>query len=677
MAGGGRAGEPENAPLGTSLASEEFFRELARLRVVTGGPSGGLVTMELVNGPESHRMRIRRWQRTLEVLWHRYWRRALRWRERLWISEEALHLLLAAGVGVVGGLVNLVFYYAIEAVTLLFLHQPGDPVEVAELLGPWERLFTPALGGLLAGLVLHWGLQWVKRPGTTNLLEAVAAGDGRLPFRPNLVRALSSLISIGTGASVGREGGITQLSATLASKWGQWRRWPPYRLRLLVGCGAAAGIAAAYNAPISGAVFAAWIVLGNFSMLLFAPLVVSAVVASVLSRSFFGIRSWYEVPVVEFTRLGQLPWFLLLGIVGGVTGVLFLKMLRFTEERFRRIPWPVYGRMALGGLIVGLIALAYPGVWGNGYVVANRILHGEFERLTADWVSAGLTGERWGLVFLAGLLSAKLLATVVTVGSGAVGGVFTPTLFLGAAVGAAFGLSLHLLGAALHLPVSTFALVGMGCVFSATTRSPLLAMILVFEISLNYSLMPPLMLGCVVAALVAGRLHPDSVYTETLRVRGLDTTTEVTLDCRVGDLMRDPVPPVRETATLQEMAQRFLTRTNNFLPVVDGENRLLGVVALHDLKPFLNAGEELRAVIAYDVMRPPPAWLTPNQTLFEALPVVLRSEQQHIPVVNSPSERKLVGALVRAEVLGLLTEAMARSAEARLTGQTGPAPARR
>jgi len=159
-----------------------------------------------------------------------------------------------------------------------------------------------------------------------------------------------------------------------------------------------------------------------------------------------------------------------------------------------------------------------------------------------------------------------------------------------------------------------------------------------------------------------------------LRARGVEPATEASLDCRVGDLMREPVPPVRETATLQEMAQRFLTRTNNFLPVVDAENRLLGVVALHDLKPFLNAGEELRAVIAYDVMRPPPAWVTPTQTLFEALPVVLRSEQRHIPVVNSPTERKLVGALVRAEVLGLLTEAMARSSEARLTGQ---APATR
>ncbi|NGO37838.1 ClcB-like voltage-gated chloride channel protein [Limisphaera ngatamarikiensis] len=611
-------------------------------------------------------MLVRRLPRMLEVLWRRYWRRALQWRERVAPSDETVHLLLAAGVGVIGGLVNLAFHGAIELVRHAVVHRPGDPVEVAELMGPWERVLTPALGGLVAGLILHWGLRWVRARGTTNLLEAVVAGDGRLPFRPSMVRACSSLVSIATGASIGREGGITQLSAMLASKWGQWFEWPPYRLRLLVGCGAAAGIAAAYNAPISGAVFAAWIVLGNFSMLMFAPLVVSAVVASVLSRSFFGIAPWYEVPAVEFTRLGQLPWFLVLGGLCGATGALFLKLLRYAEDQFRRLPWPLYGRMALGGLLVGLIALGYPGVCGNGYLVTNRILHGEFDRLTASWVSGHLGGEGWGLLFLIGLFSAKLLATAVTVGSGAVGGVFTPTLFVGAAVGAAFGLTLHLAGVGEELPLSSYAVVGMGSVLAATTRSPLLAMVLVFEISLNYSIMPPLMLGCAVATLVAGRLHPDSVYTESLRARGLEAATEVTLDRRVGDLMREPVPPVRETATLQEMAQRFLTRANNFLPVVDGENRLVGVVALHDLKPFLNAGEELRAVIAYDVMRPPPPCLTPNQTLFEALPVVLRSEQQHIPVVKSASDPRLVGALVRAEVLGLVSEAMARSSEAHL-----------
>lgn len=573
-------------------------------------------------------------------------------------------MVLAGGVGVIGGFVNLFFYYAIESVKLFFLHRTGHPEEVAEMMSETNRLLMPALGGLCAGLVLHWGLRFVGRQGSTNLLEVVAAGDGRLPFRSGLVKAASSLVSIGTGASIGREGGITQLTATLASKWGQLRHWPPYRLRLLVGCGAASGIAAAYNAPIAGAVFAALIVMGNFSMTLFAPLVVASVVASVVSRSFFGIRPWYVVPPLDFTSLLQLPWFLILGAVSGVMGAMFLKMIRAAEHRFQKLPVPIYVRLALGGLAVGIIAVAFPGVWGNGYVVANRILHGQFDLLSAPWLHEGLSGKGWALVFLAGLLTAKLLATVASVGSGAVGGVFTPTLFLGAGVGGVFGLMLHILHGT-ELPISAFALVGMGSMLSATTRSPLLAMILVFEISLNYSMMPPLMLACVVSILVASRFHGESVYTETLRLRGLSAAAEspqpgAATEQTVGDLMREPVPPVRESATLQQIAARFLSSANNFLPVVDAEQRLVGMVALHDLKPFLNAGQELRAIIAFDVMRPPPPCVTPGQRLLDVLPIALASEQRNIPVVNTPGEQRLIGALARAEVLGLFSEAIAR-----------------
>ena len=596
--------------------------------------------------------------RVLVVL-RRNWRRALRWREKLELREEALHLALAGGVGVIGGLVNVVYFYAIEYVKFFFLRRPGDPVEIAEMLAPWQRVIIPAVGGLIAGLVLHWGLRLVPRRGPTNLLEVVVAGDGRLPFRSGLVRVLSSLVSIGTGASIGREGGITQLSATLASKWGQLANWPPYRLRLLVGCGAASGLAAAYNAPIAGAVFAAWIVLGNFSMNLFAPLVFASVIATMVSRSFFGIRLLYATTPFEFTSVGQLPWFVVLGALAGVVGAVFLKMLRYAEEQFQRLPGPVYWKLALGGLIVGLIAIEHPGVWGNGYVVTNRILNEEFLEAESP------------LLFLGGLVVGKLLATVATVGSGAVGGVFTPTLFLGAGFGAWFATALHRLGVAEALPTSTFALVGMGSVLAATTRSPLLAMIMVFEISLDYALMPPLMLGCAVSVLVARPLHADSIYTEPLRRRGLELAerapTGVAMECTVGDLMRAPVPPVRETTPFKELVERFLTSANNFLPVVDAENRLIGVVALHDLKEYLGRGDELHAVIAYDVMRPPPKCVTPNQTLLEVLPVVLESELRNIPVVNSFKENRLVGSLARAEVLGMFAEAIA--AGTRPTGQ--------
>lgn len=600
---------------------------------------------------------MQRWTNTRLVtnareFFHRHWRRALQVRERLEIREEGLHLALAGGVGFIGGLVNLFFFYAIEHVKFFFFRHPGDPVEVAEMFAPWQRVLLPALGGLVAGMVMHWGLRLVGRQGPTNLLEVVVAGDGRLRLRSGLVQATSSLLSIGTGASIGREGAITQMTAILASKWGQLRRWPPYRLRLLVGCGAASGIAAAYNAPIAGAVFASLIVLGNFSMSLFAPLVFASVIATMVSRSFFGIKPWYDVPAYPITSVLQLPWFVLLGGIAGIAGALFLKTLRRVEEGFNQLGWPVYGRLALGGLIVGLIALAFPGVWGNGYVVTNRILREEF------------LSEAFPLLFLGGLFLAKWLATVATVGSGAVGGVFTPTLFLGAGLGALFATALHRVGVSPGLPTGAFALVGMGSVLAATTRSPLLAMIMVFEISLDYSLMPALMLGCVISILVAGRLHPESIYTETLRLRGLEVsheTTEagVTAEQSVGDLMHAPVPPVRENAPLKEIAERFLTSANNFLPVVDAQEKLIGVVSLHDLKQHLGAGHELSAVIAYDVMRPPPPCVTPRQRLLEVLPVVLESELRNIPVVSSFAENRLVGSLERAEVLGNLSEAIA------------------
>jgi CIC family chloride channel protein len=568
-------------------------------------------------------------------------------------------------VGLIGGVVNALFFLAIEQVQRFFLRRPGDLVEIAEMISPWERALIPALGGLAAGLVLHFGLRLAGRQGgTSNLLEVVVAGDGKLPFRGNAIRAASSLVSIGTGASIGREGAITQLTATLASKWGQLRKWPPYRLRLLVGCGAASGIAAAYNAPIAGAVFAALVVLGNFSMNLFAPLVFSSVVAAVVSRSFFGISPWYEMVPYEFTSVLQLPWFVLLGALTGFAGAVFLKMIQRAEMRFRQLGGPIYLKLALAGALVGLIAVVFPGVWGNGYVITNRVLQGRFDELAAPWLYGGMSPGFEALLFLGGLFLAKLLATVATVGAGTVGGVFTPTLFLGASFGALFGTVLHQLGFAQELPTSAFALAGMASMLSATTRSPLLAMIMVFEISLDYSLMPALMLGSVVAILIAGQLHPDSIYTEPLRRRGLevnrdDERGDGAMEQTVGDLMREPVAPLRENATLREIADRFLKSPNNFLPVVDADHRLIGMVALHDLKEHLSTDQGVIPVIAYEVMRPPPKCLTPNVPLLQALPVVLESELRNIPVVNGFKENRLVGYLARAEVLAIFSEAIA------------------
>jgi len=577
----------------------------------------------------------------------RHWLKALQIRERVVLSEEAFHLMLAGVVGLMGGVIDVLFYLSIEGVQRLLLGHPGETiVEVGRELSWYWRLVTPAIGGLAAGAVLASGFRWAGRQRSTNLLEVVVAGDGKLPGRLGLIRAVSSLMSIGTGASIGREGGITQLSATAASKWGQLAGWQPYRLRLLVACGAAAGMAAAYNAPITGAIFAAHIVLGNFSMNLFAPLLCASVVSSMLSRSFFGIHLWYVVPNFDFT-FWQLPWFVVLGFFAGALGAVFLKMMSWSREIFKNVP-RLYLRLGIGGLGVGAIAIAFPEVWGNGYEVTNQMIRQPMQ-FTA----------------LMGIFFAKLLATVITVGSGAVGGVITPTLFLGAGLGSLLGTALQHGGlSSAHLPIGIFALVGMGSMFAATTRSPLLAIVMVLEISQNYSLMPAVILGCAVSTLVSRGLYAKSVYTEPLRLRTLEMESSrlgAATEQTIGDMMRSPVTPVRETATLPQIAERFLTGSNNYLPVVDAQSHLLGVVALQDLKEHLGAGAELTAVIAWDLMRPIPPCLTPGQKLLDALPTLLASEQRNVPVVNTLEEHRLVGSVLRAEALGALSEAIAVS----------------
>jgi CIC family chloride channel protein len=603
--------------------------------------------------------------RAIRAYLRRHWQRALQIREKVRLSEEAYHLLLAGGVGIIGGLANLVFNESIFRLQNLFFSgfQEKSFFEVGDFATLLNRLAIPTIGALAAGLILFWGIRLVGRQSTSNLLEVVVAGDGRLPFRTGFIRTLASMTSIATGASLGREGAITQISATLASKWGQLAHWHPYRLRLLVACGAASGMAAAYNAPIAGAVFAAQIVLGNFSMNLFAPILFSSVVASMLARGLSAGHPWYVVPAFNFTSLGQLPWFILLGALSGLLGALFLKLLAHTEELFKKIP-TLYLRLACGGFLAAIIALVFPEVRGNGYQGANEILQGHYE-----------------IKLLVAVLIAKLLATTLTVGSGAVGGVFTPTLFLGVALGTFWGTILqHLDLAPRNLPVGVFALVGMGSMLSATTHSPLLAIIMIFEISLNYSLMPALMLGCAVSTLVSRAFHPNSIYTEPLKIRSLEvesyrlgTATEQT----VGDLMHAPIEPLQDTTPLPEIAERFLASTNNNLPVVNKSQQLVGLVALQDLKEYLNDGSELMPVIASDVMRTVPICVTPSQRLLDLLPEILASEQRNIPVINNTSEHKLIGSLPRAEVVGIFTETLSADPPTGKPVHPAPPPAPR
>jgi CIC family chloride channel protein len=552
-------------------------------------------------------------------------------------------LALAGCVGLIGGGINLIFTFLADGFGTWAWSFPDTSESIPSSV---SIVLLTVLGGLLAGLVLHFGLHYIGRQGSTNFLEAVLVGDGRLPFRTAVVKGVSSLISIVSGASIGREGSITQLTATMASKWGHLLKWPPYRLRLLVACGAASGMAAAYNAPIAGAVFAAQVVLGNFAMNLFAPLVFASVIATMMSRSFLGQAPLYDVPSIEFTN-DQLVWFLLLGVLCGLMAALFQKALRSSERWLGNIPMPIYLRLALGGLIVGLLAVSFPGVIGNGYQEASDVLHGDVG-----------VGQLFGLTF------ARFFATVIVVGVGTLGGIFTPTLFLGAGLGGLYYYGLEWCFDSPLLPIGAYALVGMGGMLAGTTHAPLLAMIMIFELTLNYSLMPPLMLTCVVATLIARSLHRANVYSEGLDLKGLATSWETerigaATRRRIGDLMMAPTPPLRDVDSFETMTERFIKSTYYYLPVVDGEERLKGIVALQDLKEYLTMGDHLTSVIAMDVMRPPPQVLTPNQRLDEAMSILLSSDMRNVPVVNRLSEMKFIGVVVRSEALGLLSEAIA------------------
>jgi CIC family chloride channel protein len=317
---------------------------------------------------------------------------------------------------------------------------------------------------------------------------------------------------------------------------------------------AASGIAAAYNAPISGAVFAALVVLGNFSMAMFAPLVFASVVATMVCRSFFQIFPSYDVTPFYFTRLTQLPWFLILGALAGCLGAVFLKLLGVAEELFKRLPWPIYLRLALGDW------QSEP--WHSWFPAFGETAI----RLPTAFCTSSSAPIPTPLDSCLVLLLAKLAATLATVGSGAVGGVFTPTLFLGSGLGAFFRAGDPLLLPRVADPVAYLRTGWDGQHAFGHHALPLLAMIMIMEIARgDYSLMPALMIGCVVSMLVARKLHPASIYTEPLRRKGLIVsqdaiTSEAATERVVSDLMRAPVSPVRETATLTEVADRFFNQ---------------------------------------------------------------------------------------------------------------------
>jgi CIC family chloride channel protein len=564
---------------------------------------------------------------------------------RLWTTEHLrpgqlqITLFWAGIIGVLGATASVAFRYLTSLVQSLLTGHNNGLVETFSDLKWWQALLIPTFGGLLAGATLYFGARLKSRTkSSTDYMEAIVIGDGVVSARQSLVKSLSALFTIASGGSIGREGPLVQLSAMLASLLGRMQRKNPVQLRLLVACGAAAGIASAYNAPIAGALFVAEIILGTVAMETFGPLVFSSVIATLTVHAFLGSDPLYSIPPVQMRSNWEIIPYLLLGVVSGIAASGFLRLLKTSEHLFARLHLPLIAKLAVGGLCVGILAVFRPEVCGNGYSVATGVLRGE-------WV--------WTSLLI--ILVCKVIATSASFGSGSVGGVFTPTLFLGACLGSLFAQAVQPVWPE-PLSASSFAVVGMGAMLAATTHAPIMAIIMLFELTLDYQIILPLMLACVVGHYTSLAFDKASIYSEAFLRKGAADFNRQLAGLRVADLMKQNPPAVGENAGFQEIAQNFIRYRFNYLYVISSTGRLLGAISLHDIKNYLNEPDLAQIVIARDLLREGFPTINRNETLAEALQRFAHHDGERLPVTDSTENSHLEGSISKTDLLLALTE---------------------
>jgi CIC family chloride channel protein len=548
----------------------------------------------------------------------------------------------AALIGVCGAFSGVAFRASVRLVQRLLTGSTSGLVETAELLPWWARIAVPTVGGVCAGTLLWAGQRVLRHTRPVDYMEAVAVGNGQLSGGAALLQAASSFFTIGSGGSIGREGPLVQLAATVASKIGQWTQAPVPRLRLLVACGAAAGIAAAYNAPIAGALFVAEVVLGSIAMESFGPLIVASVVSDATTRHFLGYGPVYHVPHINFGAPWELALYGLLGVLLGHGAPPYLALLDRARGLFLRLRSPLPLTLALGGLVVGVISVGVPQVWGNGYSVVNDMLN-----------------DKLALNLLALVLVAKLVSTAASVGSGANGGILTPTLFMGAAFGALFADILHVIDPHLTSQMAAYAVVGMGAFLAATTHAPLTSILLIFEMTLDYEVVLPLMLACVTAHYVASIYRRgESVYTRALKAGGPGDEAEWRLR-QITALIRPPALVLQRDQRLATALEHLPPRGDHPVYIVDSQNQLVGQVSAQELRRQSRSQPTDPHLTVAVLMHPAPPVLIPEMLLGDALDAFIAHRSKALPVVSGHWSPVLLGEVWRHDLLLALQDRMA------------------
>ena len=568
-----------------------------------------------------------------------------------WLRERSIGFwILALVVGAGAGLGAIVFRWLISVVTKFFTGEydyaggEGAPHPWLPGLGPWFLLFVPVLAGLVYGPLVQRFAPEARGPGVSEVMYSIAERSGRIPSRVMVVKALASALCIGGGGSVGREGPVVQIGSAMGSTLGRFTGLSETRLRVLIACGAAGGIAATFNAPLAGPFFAMELILRSFAVQSFGAVVLASLTASIIGRAALGNEAFLELPAFELRSQWEYLLFIGLGLLLGCIGVLFNKLV-YLVENLCDWAWrgPEWLRPAAGGLLLGGILVALPQMYGVGYPVMEGAVQGEYV-----------------LWFLLVLLVGKLGATSLTIGIGGSGGVFAPSLFIGATAGTAFGLAVHTWLPELTASPGVYGLLGMGAAFAGAARAPITAVIVLVELTSEYSLILPLMTAIVVATLISRAISRDTIYTSKLRRRGVDLDTPQQPGRLAGRHVRDivePLPaPLDEDTDLAAAGHALALSGNGILPVVGNDGTYHGCVTARAVAEVL-ADEQSNTLRVAELAELPPL-VTEDSTLTDALAALAASEATGLPVLAA--DHTLSGWITHRTILRAVRPAETR-----------------
>jgi len=576
------------------------------------------------------------------------------------LNEYTTLILFAILIGIAAGFTALGFRYLIWALQSLFYNAASplgypwlDPsnfnlnLDIYTRHGLWV-IFIPAIGGLIVGVLTTYLAPEAKGHGVPEVMAAVHTKGGRIRPRVVAVKALASAVCIGSGGSAGREGPIVQVGSAIGSSIAQRFHLSDTRVKILLACGAAGGISATFNAPIAGVLFALELILLELKTRSFIPLVVSSVSASAIMGVF--IPSSFALPQgYVFQPTIELVFFAILGLICGLAAIVFIKTLYSVEDVFDSLRFPRFALPALGGLMVGAIALFYPQILGVGYETVSWVL----SIPSVEWLESLGWVASAGVVFLLLLALMKIIATSLTLGSGGSGGVFAPSLFIGATVGGAFGILMESAFPDIVTFPGAYALVGMGAVFAGASRATLTSIVIVFEMTGDYQFILPLMFACVLSDAIALLAYEETIYTKKLRKKGIriehDLEVNILRTITVKEAMVTDIMSVTEDTPVRKIANMIISTGYQGFPVLDEEGGLVGIISHSDVSRALQKGQlDLRA---RDLEAKKIVTAYPDETLEEVLERMALKGIGHIPVVERFNPKNLVGFVTRSDII--------------------------